>query len=335
MKRIALLSAGGTLGAVREHGTETLIPGQDSPDLVDKVPELASIADIVPKVLFNHDSSNLQPHHWVQVAEAVHRAFTEDDVDGVVVTHGTDTMAYTAAALSLMVRHLPGPVALTGSQLPFSEVGSDGRRNLLDAFRVATEADLGEVVLVFNGKIIRGSRSKKMRALAYDAFESVGMPLVGTVEADIVLSSHARPRIAGSPVLDTRLADDVCLVKLFPGFQPSLLPIIAERHHGIVLEGFGAGNVPTDELSLVPAIEKVVGSGCHVVLTTQCVFGAAWSDVYRTGRLALESGAIPAYDMNSETAVVKLMWVLGHTTELAKVRSMMHSDYAGEITARS
>ncbi len=254
------------------------------------------------------------------------------DLDGIVITHGTDTMVYSASAVSFMVQDFGKPIVFTGAQIPLHVPWSDGPRNLLDAIRVAAFANLAEVCIVFDGEIHRPTRTKKMRSDAYDAFDSVDPSPLGVLGRDIVLFDRHRPRHNLVPKFDTRIDDRVFLLKVFPGLPPSIMSKIADMgYHGMVIEGFGTGNIPTMENSLTGAIQQAVSRGCAVVISSQCVFGQADLSLYAVGRAALEVGAMSAYDMTSEAALVKLAWILGHTRNPVQVREMMVTDFVGEI----
>lgn len=331
MKHVFLLAAGGTLSSSYDNETNALKPHFTAEEIIDQLPELKKITKITSQSVFSLDSSNMQPYHWKTIAEEVYKNL--QDYDGIVITHGTDTMTYTASALSFFIQNLPIPVICTGSQMPFWKIGSDARRNLVDSLRVASNADMAEVAIVFNNKIIRGSRAKKFRELGFDAFESVGIPRIGEAEYQVETEHVLQKRGNQTPRLDTALDPNVVLLKLFPGLKPDIVSTFANSDvSGLVIEAFGAGNVPIKDNSLIPAIKDFTSTGRPVIISTQCVFGRAWVDLYETGKVALNAGAIPAYDMISETALVKLMWVLGHTKKIKEIETMMHTNYAGEIT---
>jgi glutamyl-tRNA(Gln) amidotransferase subunit D len=256
------------------------------------------------------------------------------DLSGIVVTHGTDTMTYSAAAVSFMVQDFGRPIVFTGSQIPASSPWSDGPRNLVDAIRVAAFGDLGETCIVFNGEVHRATRAKKVRVNSYDAFDSMDPSPIGLLARDIVLYEGRKKRDHSIiPRFDTRLDARVFLLKVFPGMPPQILARIVDMgYHGIIIEGFGSGNVPTDENALTGGILQAIDQGCFVVISSQCAFGQADLSIYEVGRAAMDVGAMSAYDMTSEAALVKLAWVLGHTSEPDRVKEMMGISYVGEMS---
>jgi len=291
--------------------------------------------EVIQRELYQLDSANAQPHHWQILASSIKQVSEEfPDLHGIVVTHGTDTMTYSAAAVSYMVQDFGRPIVFTGAQIPASVPWSDGPRNLLDALRVAAFGDLGETCIVFNGEIHRATRAKKVRVNSYDAFDSMDPSPIGILARDIILYDGRRKRNHSlSPRFDTRLDDHVFLLKVFPGLPPQTLARIVDMgFHGIIIEGFGSGNIPTDENALTGGILQAIDQGCFVVVSSQCAFGQADLSIYEVGRAAMEVGAMSAYDMTSEAALVKLSWVLGHTHEPDRVREMMGISYVGEMS---
>jgi L-asparaginase len=205
--------------------------------------------EVVQRELFQLDSANAQPHHWQELASAIRDIHEEiPDLHGIVVSHGTDTMAYSAAAVSFMVRDYGKPIVFTGAQIPATVPWSDGPRNLIDAIRVAAFGDVAETCIVFNGEIHRGTRIKKLRVNSYDAFDSMDPTPLGVLARDIILYEGRKKRSNLVPKFDTRINNRVWLLKVFPGLQPQiLLKILDMGYQGIVIEGFGAGNIPSEE----------------------------------------------------------------------------------------
>jgi L-asparaginase len=278
--------------------------------------------------LANVDSSNLTPDLWITIGRAIYQKM--QSYDGFVVTHGTDTLCYTSAALSFILQELNKPVVVTGAQVPLEEIGSDGRANLINAVRVAI-SDLSEVVVVFGSLIIRGTRAKKTSVFDMQAFVSVNEVPLGTIGLTIKFSSFARSRTRKKPLLRAFLNENVAMLPIYPGLKPEVLDFLADNHAGIVLEGYGAGNIPNEKYSLIPAIKKATDRNVPVVVCTQCIVGSTEMELYQVGRAALDAGAIPAMDMTPETTMVKLMWVLGQTDDLATVDSMMQKSFVGEL----
>jgi L-asparaginase type I len=333
--KICLITTGGTISSIYDERTQALHPGLSVDALLDRLPKGVGNIEVIKRELYQLDSANAQPHHWQTLAGAIKQVSEEiRDLSGIVVSHGTDTMTYSAAAVSFMIQDFGRPIVFTGAQIPASIPWSDGPRNLLDAMRVAAFADLGETVIVFNGEIHRATRAKKVRVNSYDAFDSVDPSPIGILARDIVLYEGRKKRDTSLvPRFDTRLDDRVFLLKVFPGIPPQTLAKIVEMgYHGIVIEGFGSGNIPTDENALTGGILQAIDQGCFVVVSSQCAFGQADLSIYEVGRAALDVGAMSAYDMTSEAALVKLAWVLAHTHDHDRVMEMMKLNYVGETS---
>lgn len=333
--KVCIITTGGTISSVYDSGTRALRPGLSIEELIERLPKGMDNIEVVWKELYQLDSANAQPHHWQDLASTIKEVNEEiQDLTGIVITHGTDTMTYAAAAVSFMVQEFGRPIVFTGSQIPASVPWSDGPRNLLDAIRVAAFGDLGETCIVFNGEIHRSTRAKKVRVNSYDAFDSMDPSPLGLLARDIVLYEGRKKRDHGLiPRFDTRIDDRVFLLKVFPGMPPQILSRIVDLgYHGIIIEGFGSGNVPTDENALTGGILQAIDQGCFVMISSQCAFGQADLSIYEVGRAALEVGAMSAYDMTSEAALVKLAWVLGHTKEPERVKEMMGISYVGEMS---
>lgn len=330
--KIFVVGVGGTIAATLSNGVWKA--GElTQKDIIKTVPQLLRYFEIDKTDLFRLDSTNIQPENWLTLAQTIYYKLI-NGYDGIVVTHGTDTMGYTAAVLSFLIQNLNIPIIFTGSQGLPSHIGTDARRNFVDAVRVAAWGDLAESSIVFSGKILRGNRAKKFREMDFDAFECVGMPPLGRVEQNIRFSGEQIKRKKRKPKLFNSIEPSVALVKLHPGYEPKRLEYLIDSGiKGIVIEGYGSGNIPTERRNLVKVIQKATDTNIPIVITTQCALGASWVYLYEVGAKALEAGAIPGQDILSETALVKLMWILGQTTKIDNVKTMMKTNYAGEITA--
>lgn len=327
MKTILLLSTGGTIAAV--HGADGLVPGLQAEQLIALVPELAAICKVECRSILNLDSTNMHPEDWKFIAISIMEEL--DAYDGIVVSHGTDTMAFTSSMLSFMLAHVDKSVVLTGSQVPLIEPGSDGRRNILDAFSVAASGHPG-VFVVFNRKIIRGCRAVKVHSARLDAFSSVNQSEAGRVDGSRVIFSQPDVPVSAPRHLDIRMDERVFLLKLVPGVDASIIDFIREKgYKGLVIEGFGAGGVPNARLDLLDAIRRAVDAGVTVCITTQCLYDGCDIGIYDVGVAAGKAGAVSTFDMTPEAVVTKLMWVLGHTHDPAEVQRMMLENYCGEI----
>jgi len=333
-KRVLIIGTGGTITAKMHEGSWR--PGEFSEtEVLSLIPEARILANISTADIIRTDSSNLQPADWLKIAKTIHKNYKR--FDGFIITHGTDTMHYTASALSFLLQNLSKPVVLTGSQVPPHQLGSDFKKNLLDSIRVATETDMHEVVIVFNGKILRGNRSKKFRELEFEAFESIGMLPLGIIEHEIRHTGEHYKHTGKNKDLKfyDKLDEAVCIQKISPGFNPKIISqLIKLGYKGIVLEGYGAGNIPIKENSLVPEIKKATEQGVPVIMCTQCAVGYAWVYLYEVGRKALEAGAIPGHDLLSETALTKLMWILGNhpNYNIKQIKKTVLKDISGEVS---
>lgn len=333
MKKILLIGTGGTITAKMINGSWR--PGEfNEEELMKFIPEIKDIAKIETVDLLNIDSSNMQPKYWLKIAETIKKNY--EKFDGFIITHGTDTMHYTASVLSFLLQNLSKPIVLTGSQVPPHHIGSDAKRNVLDSVRVVNESKIHEVIIVFNSKIIRGNRAKKFREIEFEAFESIGMLPLGVIEHDIRYTGEHFNNDKKEKDLKyfDRLEENVCIIKITPGFKPKIISeLIKLGYKGIVIEGYGAGNVPIAENSLIEEIGNATKKGIPVVVSTQCAIGCSWMYLYECGKRALDVGAIPGHDMISETALTKLMWVLGNfPNDKNKIKELLLSNIAGEVS---
>ena len=327
MKKILLLTTGGTIASV--PGEDGLVPEAAPPALTRVIQEFSRHYEIKSRNILNLDSSNIQSEEWQLIARSVYESLP--DYDGIVVTHGTDTMAYTASMLTFMLENLKKPVVLTGSQMPISLPLSDAPGNLAAAF-AAVDAGLHGVSVAFNHKIILGCRAVKVRAMGIDAFASVNSPIRGEVMANGLAVYDNSPPPEGETALNSRLCNDVFLLKLIPGTNPRIFDALAQLpYRGVILEAFGAGGLHFIRRDLSEKIRALVEKGIAVVVCSQCLYDASDFSIYEVGRKILEAGAIPAGDMTTEAAVTKLMWALGQTGSLDTIREIFARNIAGEI----
>jgi L-asparaginase len=307
-----------------------LRPGDFERTLRAQVPELARIAQIEFEVFSNIDSSDMRPALWSALAQRVHLRLPR--VDGVVITHGTDTLAWTASALSFMLRGPGKPVVLTGSQRPLGEVRTDARVNLIDAVTAAATGP-AEVSICFDSRLFRGNRARKVRINDYDAFESPNFPPLGNLGVDIVYAAR-RERQRERPLVRPRLESRVFLLKVFPGIPPRVARAILPGLRGLVVEGFGAGNFPIDgEASLLPLFDEARRRAVTTVMVSQSRCNAVDLSLYEAGSAALARGVIDGGDMTPEAALVKLMHVLAYQKRPRRIRAELERDLAGERTA--
>ncbi|AEK72540.1 glutamyl-tRNA(Gln) amidotransferase subunit D [Thermococcus sp. 4557] len=335
---VAIIGTGGTIASRIDYKTGAVHAAFTAEELAKAVPEIFDIANITPKLLFNIMSEDMRPEYWIKIAHEVAEMLNNGE-DGVVIAHGTDTMAYTASALSFMLRDLGKPVILVGSQRSSDRPSSDAAMNLICSVRMAT-ADFGEVAIVMHGETSdtyclahRGTKARKMHTSRRDAFRSINdIPLAriwpeGKIE---FLRNDYRRRTESEVWVDDEMEEKVAIIKAFPGIQPEIIDFFVDRgYKGLVIEGTGLGHVPT---YVIDSIKRATEEGVAVCMTSQCLYGRVNLNVYSTGRRLLKAGVIPCEDMLPETAYVKLMWVLGHTDDPKEVREMMLTNYAGEIT---
>ena len=326
-KHILLLTTGGTIASV--PGGEGLEPRRA--DVMEReLNQLRTYYDISVEDVMCLDSSNIQPQQWQTIARQVFLRRT--DFDGIVVSHGTDTMAYTASAITFMLPNIDIPVVFTGSQLPLTDFLSDGPDNLRTAFAMAASGQPG-IFLAFDRKIMLGCRAVKVRASGFSAFESINARYAGQVSNQgLVLDPRVLPKHTGTPALATDISENVFLLKLTPGLNPAIFDALANMgYKGIVVEAFGLGGVQVLHKGLT-GIQRAVDSGISVVVTTQCLYDSSDLKVYQVGNKLLQLGVIQGRDMTSEAAMTKLMWAIGQGMQPTEISHLFSHSLAGEIT---
>ncbi len=331
---ITILGTGGTIASKIDYKTGAVAPAFSAAELHTAIPELSKVANIKTKMLFNILSEDMTPEHWTTIAKEAAEQLNSG-ADGVIVAHGTDTMGYTSAALSFMLNGLGKPVVLVGSQRSSDRPSSDSAMNLLAAARVAV-ADCAGVFVVMHGSISddychihRGTKVRKMHSSRRDAFRSINSLPIGRVD-DVVefFEDHGR-RSEGKTRVNDKLEQDVALVKIYPGMKEDVLRKSVESHRGLVIEGTGLGHMPEGLLS---AVERAGELGVPVVMTSQTLYGRVDMKVYATGRRLLDLGVIPGGDMLPETALVKLMHLLGQTRDTAEICRLIETNICGELS---
>ncbi|MCD6372909.1 MAG: asparaginase [Thermococcus sp.] len=280
--------------------------------------------------LLNIDSTLIQPEDWTKIGKAVYESIPE--YDGIVITHGTDTIAYTSSALSFILRNLPIPVVLTGSMLPITEPNSDAPENLKTAIRFAMEGTPG-VYVAFRNKVMLGTRVSKVHSIGLNAFQSINYPDIAYLKGDKIIFQHRIQPPLGETIFDPALDPKVAYLRLTPGLSPETFLAVEKTVHGIVLEGYGAGGIPYRGRDLLTAV-SIVASKKPVLMTTQALYGGVDLTRYEVGRRALEAGVIPAGDMTKEAALTKLMWAMGHTRNLEEIREIMKRNIAMELSSQ-
>lgn len=331
MKNILLVQTGGTIAMDMSDGARPQLNSGKWSELIHReIPELSEIADLTIEQLFFEDSSDINKQHWTKLAEYIQAQYEE--YDGFVILHGTDTMAYTASALSFALQNLSKPVILTGSQVPLSNIRSDARRNMVNAIEMAT-MELPEVAICFNDFVYRGNRSTKISIGDFDAFASPNHPPL----AEIGLNIKRRDSLPkpNSPLsLSTRFSDELFLLKLYPNLNPCFLDAISlESIKALIVEAFGSGNFPIHgNQSLLPFFTKCIEKDVLLILTSQAAYDAVDLNKYESGRKARALGALSAGDMTTEATVTKSMYLLGTTASNAEFKQQFNCNLAGEIT---
>ena len=326
-KHILLLTTGGTIASI--PGEDGLEPRR-SGIMEHQINQLRTFYDISVRDVMCLDSSNIRPEEWRRIARHI---FEErGKFDGIVVSHGTDTMAYTASAVTFMLPNIDLPVVFTGSQLPLADVLSDGPDNRRTAFAMAASGTPG-VFIAFDQRVMLGCRAVKVRASGFSAFESVNARYAGIVSnRGLVLDPRVLPKFSGQPKLMDAVSENVFLLKLTPGLSPDIFDALVNMgYKGIVIEAFGLGGINVLHQGL-QGLRRAVENGISVVVTTQCLYDSSDLEVYQVGSKLLQMGVIQGRDMTSEAAMTKLMWALGQGLQPAQIADLFSDSLAGEIT---
>ncbi len=331
MKRILILHTGGTIAmqlhdSQKDSATSTLSFNLDF--FNDQVPGLEEIANIESITLFLEDSSNMVPAMWVKLADAIEEHY--DDFDGFVVLHGTDTMAYTASALSFAFENLSKPVVFTGSQVPLSNRRTDARRNLINSVELAT-LNIPEVCVCFNDRVYRGNRATKISIGDFDAFASPNHPVLAEFGLKLEIRSRYRPG-TGTFRNNARFDPRIRLLKLYPGMDfDRSLPADSSEAKALIIEAFGSGNLPGGKNQmLLPGLQRYLSHNGIVIITSQAVYDEVDLGKYEGGRQAKKMGAVTAGDMTTEACVTKIMYLLAHHDDITITKELFRENRAGE-----
>lgn len=320
-KRILVIGTGGTIASV--PGKEGLVPGTDTAGLLAFVPQAAGLCNLDQIQLLNLDSTNIGPQQWMKLADCIRNHY--NFYDGFLILHGTDTMAYTAAALSFLVQNSPKPIILTGSQKPMESPDTDAKKNLYQGILYAVSDRASDVNIVFGGKVIPGGRARKVKSKSFDAFATVGAPDRARIVNDTVVEISEQKKTKKADFysqLETRVMD----VKITPGLDPKLMTPLLGKYRGIVLEGFGLGGFPEyQEDAWFTVIRELIQAGTVVAAATQVPEEGTDMSIYEVGRRYKDHlNVLEGYTMTPETMLVKLMWILGQTEDPERIRQLFY-----------
>ena len=342
LPKVVIMSTGGTIASRVDYRTGAVRSAISASDLYGVVPELADLAQVDTQIVLSIYSENLTQKHWTQIAQAAAKNI-EEGAKGIVIAHGTDTMAYTAAALSFSLQNLPVPVIVVGAQRSSDRPSSDAATNLIGAVKAAAYGSFAEVVIAMHETVAdttiafnRGTKVRKCHTSRRDTFKPVNsMPIARADDQGItMLTTEFRKRNPDAKlVVKPVFSDKVALVKFYPGLDPSVIDFYVQKgFKGILLEGSGLGHVSK---ACFGAIQNAVTHGVLVALASQCIWGRVNMNVYDTGRDLQDLGVVPTDDMFPETALVKLMWTLGQTSDVAEAKKLFKTNIAGEFSPRT
>ena len=331
MKRILMIGTGGTIASGETE--DGLSPALSPKQLLQYVPKIAELCEVDCVSPFSIDSTNITPKHWHVLTEIIRDTY--HSYDGFVISHGTDTMAYTAAALSYMIQHAEKPIILTGAQKPISFDSTDSKLNLTDAFVCACSEEISGVCIVFSGRVILGTRARKTCSKSFTAFSSINYPDLATLQ-DHRLMCYIPGRKDPPPAFYETLNTRVGLLKLVPGMDADLLRFALERQDAVILECFGVGGLPSyGNNAILQAVEEATAKGKYVVMTTQVQNEGSDLSVYQVGHSLRENpNILEAYDMTTEAAFAKLMWILGQSSRPERVRNLFYTPVAHDLLHR-
>lgn len=322
-KNILLIATGGTIASKKTE--EGLAPQINSDELLGYVPEIKEFCNVDTLQLLNIDSTNIQPEHWVLMTETIEKNY--DKYDGFVISHGTDTMSYTSAALSYLMQNLDKPVIITGAQKPINADITDAKKNLLDSFRFAAEKDVSGVYLVFDGKAIVGTRARKIKSKSYSAFESINFPVAAIIDDNRITKYIRNEKNSTGVKFFKNIYPSIFLLKLAPGMEPDVLDYIGEKYEGVVIESYGVGGLPfQDKRNFLEKLGNLTENGKIIVIATQVMFEGSDMGIYEVGVRALKKfKVLQAYDMTIEAAITKLMWIMSITRDFDEIKNMFYT----------
>lgn len=336
---ILLIYTGGTIGMEKDPVNGSLRPF-DFSRVLEKIPELQRFGFEIDTIQFKLpvDSSDIHPGFWIEIADIIEENY--NNYRGFVILHGTDTMAYSASAMSFMLENLSKPVIFTGAQLPLGILRSDGRDNLITAVEIAASMKNGkpvvpEVCIYFENKLYRGNRTTKVNAEHFNAFQSANYPYLAKAGVDLVFNREfiMYPEQREPLVVHKKFSDELTIIKLFPGINRKYMDSIfaIENLRAVILETYGAGNAPSEEW-FIKRIRKAVEKGIILLDVTQCSRGSVELGLYHTSRTLLEAGVVSGYDITTEAATTKLMILLAQDLSTDEIKMLLNKSLKGEIT---
>ena len=330
MKKILLLTTGGTLAS--SDSGEGFAPDMPPDEILRHVPEIKSFCEVKAIQILNIDSSNIQPEDWLLIMRTIREHY--DSFDGFVITHGTDTMAYTASALSYLIQNSSKPIVLTGSQKPIDQKDSDAQQNVFDAFWFCVHKQNTGVYLVFDGKAIIGTRASKVKTKSMDAFESINYPVAASIHYPKAAVHFKKKTKKTEPVFYNSIKPGVFLLKLIPGIEPEILEYVGQYYDAIVIESYGMGGVPfADRRNFLKQVRRLAVQGKILAVATQVKMEGSDLTVYEVGMKTLQSVALlQSRDMTIEAVVTKLMWILAQTNDFKIVEKLFYTPVNDDIT---
>jgi len=328
-KKLLLITTGGTIASENTGGglTPTITPES----ILSSIASLNNFCNIDCMELLRLDSTNIQPEHWLLMAQTIKHHY--NDYDGFIITHGTDTMAYTSSALSYLIQNPNKPIVITGSQKPLMEEVSDAKKNLLDSIRFACEDQVQGIFVVFAGSVILGTRARKTRSKSYFAFSSINYPEIASIDGNRVLRYVDPGHSSAPPTFYNNMDPGVFLLKLIPGINPEILEYIGTHYKAVVLETFGVGGLPfPEQRNFMDGILTLINKGCVVVIATQVAMEGSDLATYEVGQEAMKRyDLLQAYDMTIEAVVTKLMWLLGLNLSREKLDKAFYTPIAHDL----
>lgn len=337
MKKILLITTGGTIASSPlKNG---LTPTFNAEQILSYLPEIKDLCQVSGISLMSIDSTNMNPERIQIIGKTIFENY--NDYDGFIISHGTDTMAYTAAALTYMLPNIKKPVVILGSQRSIDEKYTDAKQNIIDAFHFSIEGIQG-IFVAFDGKIMLGSRVMKLKTKSIDAFSSINFPIIATVKFGKVtynryLHFSEQGKLLFSETNESfqfmpNMCKDVLLIKMFPGIKPDLFDYLKNHYKGVIIESFGIGGIPNEDPNILDKIDELTQAGVAVVITTQCLEEGIDLNVYEVGKDLAKLPVIYAGDMNTEAIVMKLMWALGNLKGYHNIKQFIETSIFGDMT---